>query len=79
MKINWKLLSIILIAIVVLESLFIGWGISLGFEAVEDENICAYNICEDYDVYSYDMYSNLCHCYKDNEIVLSKVITDGDK
>ena len=42
---------------------------------IDNENECAYNICDGYDVYQYDDYNEVCYCYdNDNEITYQEYI-----
>ncbi len=58
---KWKTLAIIFAVIIIIENLFILWGLSLNAEEEEKLNICYYDICSGF----YDaVYSNeVCSCY----------------
>ena len=72
---SWKTIAIIFICLFILETLTIIWLWSLGIEVIENQNECAYNICEVgevYDAYAYDEYSKICYCYNDGEVEYQK-------
>ena len=73
---NWKILSIILIVIVLLESLFIGWIFNIGNASIEQENECILNVCgeDKYTAYYYDDYDEACYCYEGDEITLTRYL-----
>ncbi len=77
----WKVASIILFVILILETSFIVLVFYWGYQEIEIEekniileNKCAINVCADYDAYWYDTETHLCDCYKDGEIVYEEVI-----
>lgn len=62
MKINWKVLSIILIMILVLENVFIIYSINLVDKEKKDTLVCYYDVCKDYPQSTF--VDNLCTCYE---------------
>jgi|TARA_Y100000310_G_scaffold159030_1_gene158460 hypothetical protein len=71
---GWKVLAIILIVVVVLETGLIVWAYNWGTEAAENESACSINVCMNYDAYIYDDYEKICYCYEGNEIVHQEFI-----
>ena len=78
---TWKVLGIVLIVVVILETLFIGWIFSLGDDIIEEENRqilnenrCIANVCGDYDSYYYDPLTQTCDCYNGANLVHTEVI-----
>ena len=65
-KQGWKITALIFIGIFIIESLFIGYIFKAGFEAIENENACYFDICEDNADAYYDDYNKLCYCYDYN-------------
>jgi len=61
-KTTWKIIAIIFITIVVLETSFITWGWFLTEKQIENQNHCFYEICTDYPEAFYE--DNLCTCYE---------------
>ncbi|MBU0467191.1 MAG: hypothetical protein KKD94_05540 [Nanoarchaeota archaeon] len=74
---TWKTVAIIFIVLFTAETFLFGWLLYLGFDVLEKEDICSYDICESggYESYYYDDSSSTCHCYKDGEIRYSERIT----
>jgi len=70
----WKIATIILAVIFIIETCFIGWIIKAGTDVINNENECSINICEPYDTYYFDPYDNICYCYRDHEIVYQEYI-----
>jgi len=62
MKINWKIIAIIVLTLFIAENLLIGY--SLWSVEVEDHkiNICYYDICSDYPDAEYS--GDVCFCYE---------------
>ncbi len=61
MKINWKVVAIIFLALFLVENFYLGWALwSVG---VEDDKIneCYYDICSDYPDAEY--LEDVCFCY----------------
>jgi len=71
---GWRTTAIVFMVLFLLETLFVGWIFSVGTESIEKENECSINVCEPYEAYYYDDYSEVCYCYEDNEIVYQKFI-----
>ena len=76
MKINWKVLAIVFIILFIIETIVVIGLYNFGLNILDNENECAYNICEveTYDTYYYDYPTKFCYCYIDHEIVLEKYI-----
>jgi len=73
--VNWKTIEIVFIILFVLEALIIGWAWNVATQSERDELECAYNICEDYPSYYYDLYEEVCHCYnREGNIEISKLL-----
>ena len=70
----WKIIAIISIIVAVLEFIILIYLFSSGTKIIENENECAYNICEEYDAYFYDSVEGLCYCYTDGEIVKTQYL-----
>ena len=67
----WKVVAIIFIILFILETLLIIWAYNYANDIIEQENNCAYNICENYESYSFDEYEGMCYCYLNGEAVKS--------
>lgn len=75
-KKTWKVLAIVFMSLVVIETLLFGWLIAIGNKSFEKETECS-TICfndDSYDAYQYDYYKNICYCFTDNEVVYTKFI-----
>lgn len=73
----WKFCAIFFLFISIAEAVFICWAWNLGNQAILDEELCAYDVCDldessVYDAYAYNDYIKMCYCYKDGEIAKSK-------
>ena len=76
-KVNgWKVFSIVLLVIVILESCLIVYSISSALAGEERELDCAVNICSGYDSYNFDWYSDMCYCFLDGEIVYQEFMLE---
>jgi len=73
-KKGWKILAIVFIILFILETLLVGWLLSLGSSMIEDENECSINICSDYEKYYYDSSGKICYCFTDGEIAYTEFI-----
>jgi len=76
---GWKITAIIFIIIAIAEFSLLAWWWNVGTAYIENEETCAYEICDldesyDYDAYFYDDYDNTCYCYIDNEVAKVKYI-----
>ena len=71
---RWKLTAIIFIIIASVELITIVGIFKLGYDYIEDENECIYNICEDEQTYYYDYVDSICYCYEDHEVVHQEYI-----
>jgi len=72
-KINgWKIAAVIFIVLFVLETLFLAWAFSVSRDEIEKERKCAYDVCQEYNTYSYDSDTNLCECW-DESIISEKI------
>ena len=61
MPINWKVLTIILLVVIILENLFFAWGYYLVVQDENNYNECAYEICADYPQAYFE--NEICSCY----------------
>ena len=66
---GWRTATIwlIIVSAIMLLSL-IGLFVA-GNQLINNESNCAYNVCEDYDVYYYDVMEKMCYCFENNVIV----------
>ncbi len=71
---GWKIATIILSIFLVLIIVTVGLLINIGTKVMANESECAYNICEDYSTYYYDSVDNLCYCFENDEIALTRYI-----
>ncbi len=72
---RWKTIAIIFICLFILETLVIVWFYNIGTESIENENECAYNICDVgniHEAYAYDETNKICYCYNNGEIDYQK-------
>lgn len=72
---KWKITAIIFIVLFLLETGLIVWSISMYNQSVEDEETCAYDICNvgvDYEQYYFS--EGICQCYINDEVGLTKRI-----
>lgn len=73
----WKITAIIFMIICIIETGLICWSISLYNQSVEKEETCAYDICDvgnTYENYYFDSMENICYCYLNDEVALTKRI-----
>ena len=68
---NWRVIAIIFIVLCILEALVIIYCYNLGTKMIDNDNECSFNTCSGYETYSYDMYSQICSCYVNNQKVFS--------
>lgn len=71
---RWKITAIIFIISFIVETLLFIYLISLGVNEVNKKSECQVNVCKDYDAFYYDTNSQICYCYKDNEIKYQEFI-----
>lgn len=74
-KQGWKILAIIFIILFIIETFIVLAIMSIGFDAIEKEERCEFDICNRADVYffEYDDYNEMCYCYnEDGEEVIRK-------
>jgi len=76
-KKGWKILSVILIIILVVENLFMIWGIILIKQENENTMECYYEICEGYPEALYDNDYSLCYCY-DYDVLGNLIIVESE-
>ena len=69
---KWKVIAIIFIVLFILETIFLIWAWNYGTETIENEYECSVDICQDAEAFIYYEYEEVCDCYIDNEIVLTK-------
>ncbi len=70
---HWKTIAIVFIILFVLESLFLIWIFKLGFEDVDNENMCIINVCNGYDAYTY--IDGVCSCYNNHELLYQEYLS----
>lgn len=65
-------LSVVLLCVMV----FFVWAWNIGEDVVQKENICALEICPNAgaEVYSYDINTEVCECYQDGELIITKIL-----
>ena len=74
-KKGWKVLAICFIVFSGLLLLTLIGAYSLGSQSIENENKCAYDICNPTtESYLYDDEHSVCQCYVNNEVVYSAYI-----
>lgn len=71
----WKVLAILFIILFLSETTFVIWFINLGIKTIEKENECSFNICEDFQSYSYDSVENICYCFENGELIKHKFLS----
>lgn len=73
---NWKILAIVLLIVVIVETSLIGWFWLLGAHYLEKESECSINVCGDkmYESYYYDDYEGICYCFADGEVAYQEYI-----
>lgn len=72
MKDKWKVIALVMTAIVLIETCTFVYFFMVGSQMVANEETCAYDICGKYDSYTYDEYTNTCYCWEGNEIAIEK-------
>ena len=65
---GWKIATIILGILLILETLVVVWAYNEGTQMIENELECANNICSNYDAYQFDDYTKVCYCFVGDEI-----------
>ena len=64
MEINiWKVLTILFGLMLTLETTFIVYAWNVGGVEIEKENVCAFEMCNGYPSYFYDINTNRCYCF----------------
>jgi predicted P-loop ATPase/GTPase len=74
---GWKITAIIFIVLFLLETGLIVWSVSMYNQQVENEESCIYDICDvgnTYENYYFDSMGDICYCYLDDEVALTKRI-----
>jgi len=75
---GYKIATIVLSIVVLLETIFIIFVIGLGMQIIDQENECYYDICQmDTDNYSgwyYDDIGEVCYCYNGEKITNQKYL-----
>ena len=62
-KNGWKILAIILLAIIILENGLIAYGYFSTKDIEKETNICYYDVCEGYPNAYYSYSDKICDCY----------------
>ncbi len=72
----WRNLAIIFIILFTLETLLFIWGWNITTTDIKNENKCNINICtlDKYETYYYDDFTQVCYCYKNDEIVYQEFL-----
>jgi len=70
MKINYKVISIVLLIYSILLTILIVSAFKMGADSMDKEYTCALDICEDkkYTAYYYDDIEQICYCMIGDEI-----------
>ena len=63
---NWKIIAIVLMVIVVLETTFIIYAAKTGIDLADQELKCAQEICAESDSYSF--INGFCNCYTNGNL-----------
>jgi len=73
---GWKITAIIFISLFVLQTMIFIGLLSMGLSIIYKENQCGMECSNfnDESSYLYDMDSNICECYINNEVVKSMYI-----
>lgn len=71
---GWKITAIIFIVLFIAETLLFAWIINLGIKDMNRKSECNVNVCNGYDAFIYDSLSQVCYCYKNNEIAYQEFI-----
>ena len=74
MKDKWKVIALVMTAIVLAESSFLIYSYNYGSELIKNEAMCSDNICDSgiYDGYTFDELTNICYCWEGEDIVIEK-------
>lgn len=73
---GWKITAIIFMCLFIVETLLFAWIMWIGTMSINKEFECKANICGDltYDSFYYDSYENICYCYTQGELALTKYL-----
>ena len=71
---GWKITAIIFMVIFLLQLILMVWFISWANESIDKENQCSYNICSEYEAYTFDDFTNVCSCYTDKELLYEEFV-----
>ena len=75
---TWKIIAIIFISLFVLETLFFFYVWNVGRNVMNNEDICASEICDlDNENTKYDAYAfnyNICQCYSNHQVIYTEEI-----
>ena len=73
---KWKIVSITLIIVFILEHLFFIWAYFSSEQDLKEEALCRTQFCpvDKFTAYGYDIDTNICTCFKGNEVVEQHVI-----
>lgn len=63
-KSGWKTLAIVFIILFILETALFGTLLYMGSQVVNNERVCAYEICSEATSYIYNDENKICECYK---------------
>jgi hypothetical protein len=73
MKFNWKIISIVLFVIIILQTSFVGVSFYLVHQYIQRDNQCQLDECFGYDFYAYDDVTGICSCYEQDG-TLDKIV-----
>jgi len=72
-KKEWKIIGIVLLIVVIIETSLIGYFMYAGTKMIENEERCSYEICDIKEAMSYTYQNGVCYCLDENgEIVKQK-------
>jgi hypothetical protein len=60
---SWKTVGIIFMVLLIIETIGFIWLLNLGLDVEQKRNDCIYNVCAEYDVFSYEDLTEICTCY----------------
>jgi len=71
---GWKVIAIIFILLFLVETTAFIFVFYIGNQYVKQKETCNYNICLNYDAFYFDSSTNICYCYKNNEIAKQEYV-----
>jgi len=78
-KKGWKITAITFIILFIFIISYFIYALLLGLQIEKNEIKCSMEICEgtrgeNYDSYQFDYYNDICYCYKNHEIVKTRIM-----